>query len=434
MNRIPKINYPYARQTVWLALWLILVGIMLPAGATADDQTDQPEQVQAEDNSEDEKEQDYLEWYLVDRVRDERENKVPLFEQDWGGELEFRYTELKPTGEAAERDRDLGMSLWYELETRSDWELHFGLNTRRASRPKTNWVAADDAFEEDWPFAEEYWVKKTWSGDDSEFVVQAGRFTYPFDISQILIDNDLLMRGGYLEYELDAEDRGSLERVRFSVLGTELLSAKSELDAAQLVAARAALRWAAGDDGQIDIALSYLDFIHAKAIQRAVLAEEWRIGGVTGGGETTNFIDSETGELVSDYTIADLWWRVSLLEDADWPVKLEFELAKNLGAAGEGAGCDSAYYAELACGRRGDCGDLELSLDHAVVEADAALAAVNRGEYASNYNGTRLQARYTIAENLELRSAYTWSTSLAAREPDFAFDNEEVNVYLTYSW
>ncbi|MBN2083115.1 hypothetical protein JW859_13030 [bacterium] len=416
---------------------LTLATVWLPRPGLAADEPEYEELVPVDESVGDElggDEQDYLEWYLMDRVKEQRETAQPEFELDWGGELEYRFSELKSSGETAVSERDLGFNIWSELKTRTDWELHFGLNIRRATRPKTNWVAADDVFEDNWPFAEEYWVRKTWSLEGGEFVVQAGRFTYPFNIGQLLIDNDLLLRGGFIEYEGEIKGCGSLERIRLSALGTELLSAKSEMDAAQLVVARAALRWAAGADGRVDAAVSYLDFIHAESIQRAVLAEEWRIGGVAGGGETTNFTDAETGELVSDYQIADLWWRASFGEAADWPVQLEVELAKNLGASGDGAGCDSAYYAELACGRRGDPGDLQLSIDHAVIEADAALAAVNRGEYATNYEGTRLQVRYTLAKNLEIRSAYTWSTSLAAREPDFAFDNEEANIYLAISW
>ena len=129
-----------------------------------------------------------------------------------------------------------------------------------------------------------------------------------------------------------------------------------------------------------------------------------------------------------------MWVEAELHGDSRWPIGLECEYACNLAARGEGADERDALYLGAAVGRRGHAGDWRFGVDYAAVEQEAVLAAVNRGEYATNYEGTRLETRYCPLDNVEWRLTYTMSHNLKDIERGFAFDDRQLRLYVSYSW
>jgi hypothetical protein len=194
-------------------------------------------------------------------------------------------------------------------------------------------------------------------------------------------------------------------------------------------------RWVGDPSSTCELALSYHDFLNADTIGAAVAAGEWRVGGPTERGLTTNLVNpSKPADLVSDYRIAALWTKAGFRADTEWPIELECEYARNLGARGAGRSARDALLAGVTVGRRGDPGDLQFGLEHVIVEQDAVLAAVNRGKYATNYEGTELEARYCPYDGVEWRVAYTLSHNLRDLTPGFAFDERELRLYVSYDW
>ncbi|MCH7471404.1 putative porin [bacterium] len=361
------------------------------------------------------------------------------------GELKFRYTETFPVDRRAEPepsalymtefDRDLALVFSYEAEPRDGWKARLALKSARPGRPTSKWINTVELDNEHWLVLREYSIRQERKlGKEGRVRSQVGRFAYPFDLTQMVFDNDLHMSGGYVQYEWQPKKAGTLSRARWSLMGAELLGSRdAEHGPARLVSARLDARFEDDDETRVDAALSYHDFTNVDTIGSAVFNGDWGVGGVAGRGETTNYT-GEDGKLISDYNIAGAWMQADFFRDSPWPLGLEWELARNLGARGEGAGADDALYAGLRLGRRGEPGRWQAGVDHVRVEADAVLAAVNRGEYGSNYRGTRLQARFTPVEGVEWRATYTWSSNLHDLGDGLAFDDEELRLYVTYSW
>lgn len=351
-----------------------------------------------------------------------------------GGELEYRFAQERPADGPRETARRVALRLECTLEPRDGWELHFALKSGRDGRPTTNWVDPADLGDERWLGLREYYSRQERACGCGELRTQLGRFPYPFELTPLVFDSDFHFTGGLAQYEWRPAAATAPERLRCAVLGAHLREApEGQAGPAGLVGARLDARWEPSARSRIDAALSYHDFINVDAIGRAVFTGDWRIGGAAGGGETTNYTVGE-GDLVSDYNLAGLWVEAHWLEGTRWPVALEVEGAWNTGARGPGTREDCAGYAQLSLGRRGTPGDWQLSVDHARIEADAVLAAVNRGEFASNYKGTRVQTRYCPAAGLEWRLSYAWSANLAPSPSGLAYDNEELRLYATYSW
>lgn len=352
------------------------------------------------------------------------------------GELEYRYEELRRAGLDTEYDRDIALLLGANLELADDWRLRAALRSSRSGRPLTNWVNTGDLDDQRWLSVREYWLRKDLdTGRGQNLRLQGGRFTYPFELTQLAIDNDLYLSGGYAQYRWEP-NRGDLDRLRLSVLGAQLLGGCAGSGPARLLSARADSRWELAKSASWQAAVSYHGFTNADMIGAAVAKGDWDVGGPTATGLTTNAVvdGNPANPLVSDFHLADLWVRVELAGDPKWPAELECEYVHNLGARGVGRSEADAVYTGIAVGRRGDPGDWQFSVEHAIVEQDAVLAAVNRGEYATNYEGTELEARYCPFAGVEWRLAYTLSHNLKDLTPGFAFDERELRLYVSYSW
>jgi len=382
-------------------------------------------------------EEDYISLYLRQQAaeREAAQAHTHCWEVEWGGELEYRYSQLTHNSGAKDYDRDIAAEFGCTLNAPREWEALLALVTRRDNRPTSNWIPLDEV-DEDWQLTPAYWLQKTWkSGSSGDWLVQWGRFEYPYDLSQIIIDNDLLLRAGLLEFSLPVPEDDDLERARLSLLGARLLGGQEEgQDPTCLLSARLDARWEWTADTRLDGALLYHRIDNADTIGSAVSTGDWRVGGPAGSGETTNYVDSNSGKYVSDFDILGLWIGAGFNRESKWPIAIEGELDRNVGAAGQGQGRADAYYAALDIGRGNEPDCWKFGVDRAWVEKDAALAAINRGEYATNYEGTRLSATYCPAAEVECRVTYTWSSNLANGVDMLQFNEEELNIYLTYGW
>lgn len=358
-----------------------------------------------------------------------------LVEGEFSGELEFRYSKESFKDSTAAYSREYGAYLGYRMRPFDDWTIQFGFKTGRDNRPTTSWIPAENLGDSQFLYFKEYWVRHIRKlGKSGELRFQAGRFDYPFDLTQIVFDNDLYIPGGYIERRWKVDGNSSFKRVSLGLYAAQLRDRKEgDRGSAFLGATRLGLRWENGDDSRVDAALSYLDFSNVDVMGRAIADSGWRVGGVTGGGETTNYWDG-LGDLESGYRLVDLFAKGQWLRRSAWPVELEVEFVKNLAASGAGSGEDSAWFAGASIGPNNDPGDLQISVERLLIESDAVLANVNRGEYATNYESTQVQARYIPCENLEWKAVYRWSNSIADRGEALAFDDEELKLYFTISW
>jgi hypothetical protein len=361
--------------------------------------------------------------------------KPPSKSEGWlqgqpGGFVQFRYTEGHDAGQPMTAARDLAMSIGYTVRPSDRLRFHAALNTGREDNPGSPYVNPADIRDELWLRLDEYWVRAESPGGGAE--VSIGPSAYPFDLSGIVYDNDLRFFNSWAQRSW--EPGGTLTRVQASLLAAQLRRGNASDDGpARLLSARVDTRLEWGKSTRLDAALSYHDFGNVDTLGYAVANGEWRSGGIAGMGQNSNQ-STATGDLASDFNIADVYLEWALLREGPLPVTLTGEYLRNLGAAGPGASRDTAWFAEVEVGALDNPGDWQLSLDHARIESESVLAVLNRGEYGTNYRGTRLQGRLQAFRDVEWRATYTWAESIDDLAPLGAFKGEELKLYLTYSW
>jgi hypothetical protein len=385
----------------------------------------------------------------------------------WEAELQYRYSDEREfavdlESEAASSfDRDLSLHLGYSAEPLADWKLHLALNSGRNHRPLSAYVPLKDLEQERWLFFNEYWSHHEWSwGAYGRLEAQIGRYAYPFDLSQMLYDNDLQIPAVYLQYRHERpepprpadEDTQPCPQVGLTEWGLSLYAAQlcsaalpdqtlaSASDGAtRLGSLRLDTRWQLNTDARLDAAISYHDFGNTDTLGYRVAAGDWRASGNAGKGEITNY-SGVTGALGSDFNLLDLYLSAQWGREARWPLNLELEAVQNLGATDLGRAEDCGWLAGFTLGRRDKPNAVQIGLSQARIESDAVLAAVNRGEYGTNTDNTRLQLRFTPRwprgwkGQADLRAALTWSNDLNPAAPSGAFDKRLAQLYLTYSW
>jgi len=283
--RVPKLM---------LTVWLVLALAVIPLHANADDGSDEnaakaaltpdrgesvPSDCVVVIKSRDEQEDDELPGgFAESRAADESERGV--IERFWlDGEVEYRYEELRrlagdDDGGVTDRgyERDVALLLGANLEFAGDWRLRAALRSGREGRPLTNWVGVDDLGDKRWLGLEEYWLRKDLeTGRGQSLRLQGGRFTFPFELTQLTIDNDLYMSGGYAQYRWEPNG-GELARIRLSLLGAQLLSGCEGSGPARVLSARLDSRWEVAKSVSWDAALSYHGLSNADTIQAAVAA------------------------------------------------------------------------------------------------------------------------------------------------------------------
>jgi hypothetical protein len=110
------------------------------------------------------------------------------------------------------------------------------------------------------------------------------------------------------------------------------------------------------------------------------------------------------------------------------------EYLHNFGAKGEAANRDSAYFAELSVGADNVPGAWQFELEHAAIEADAVLAAANRGVYATGSKVSSLHARYCPADSTELQCSYYWKSDWASVSSAPSYAEEEIRISFSFTW
>jgi len=369
---------------------------------------------------------------FADEIKNEKE---PRWQYELDGLLAYRTSWEWLDEDPRVQDENLRMQFGIQVEHAAKWEFKLALGTYRPNRPTTDWVLPEDLSDTHWLRPQEYWVRKDCElRDGQELRLQAGRFNYPFELTQLVFDNDLYLPGVFAQYQYETTGNGPWDQLGFAVFGAQLHDGNDDPgSASRLVSARLDSCWRWHNCFRLDAALSYHNITDVDTIGRAVAKGDWRVGGIAGQGETTNYTGN-TGALSSNYRLADAWLEAEWWSDSDWPLSIELEYVRNMGAKGTGGTRDTAYYACCEIGRNGDPGDWQFGVERIYIEPEAVLAAVNRGSYGTNYRATWLTASYTISEHLETSATYTLAHSIFADAPLAPYDLKQLKLYLTYSW
>lgn len=378
-----------------------------------------------------------------------------LLSGELSGKLEYRWSQVNNHADAnaaMDSGQDVALYIGYTMTPQESWKLHIALGSSRLRHPTSVWVPVDTIGTMDNFSIVECWGMYDYQLGGDQFISwQAGRYPYPFSHSQLVYDNDLVLTATHLQYT-DDRQRGSLDRWRLSVLAAKLrgcgggiietgnynddeggLTLLPDDGRAGLVSTRLGGRWDLNEQQRLEAALSYHDFTNANSIGAAVATGQWHIGGPAGLGETTNYTLGN-GLLISDFNILDLWARATWRRRTPWPVSIETECVHNYGSKGDAANSSNAYFAELSVGTANVPGTWQFELEHATIEVDAALAAVNRGTYATGSKVSGLHGRYCPADSIEVQCSYYWKSAWAPISGAPSFDEEEIKISLSYTW
>jgi hypothetical protein len=360
----------------------------------------------------------------------EKEDRYP--EGSLFGMLEYRFSETN-AGDVTETGNDLGITFGYGFDLDRHWDFTVALHSGADTRPTTGWINLDDPGGQQWLHLREYWGRYSGEvGKDTDIEIIMGSFAQPHVPSQLVFDSDLHRPGAGVELTWEPEAPG-LDRARFSVTGMRLRTGKDGLDAADVISTQLDLRWELSKQTRLETGVAHHDFRDPAGVQQAVLDGDWRVGGLPGQGETTNYTEYG-GALSSDYRILDAWIGTEFFRETEWPLEIELEYVKNTAAGELAMGRDSAWLAAASIGEDNDPGDWQFGAEYTEIEADAVLAAANRGSYASNSRSTRLDVRYVPWEDVTWRLTRQWSESLDGDAPLGEFSEDQWKFYVTYEW
>lgn len=192
--------------------------------------------------------------------------------------------------------------------------------------------------------------------DGDEAMLQFGKSALPIDLSPMLWDPDIRPAGIAYErvFSLNEFDRLSLVAGYFE--GQHLYGDESLIGAAQV-----AWDWHTGAPQRVSVVLSWLDFSQLDELARQGL------------GRTNRVI---AGQYLSDFNMLDLQVK-GHADLGDWPINLNLEFVRNLGADNSQDG----WRIGLSAGDRQVSGRFEFGLVWQRIQRDAVLAAFNSDDW-----------------------------------------------------
>jgi len=247
---------------------------------------------------------------------------------DFGGDLRLRYEGFDWDGEFDEGRRDrFRYRLRVGVKAQIRRELAIGIQVRSGNpdNPHSDNQSFDGGFSKNAISVAEVFVD--WKATDS-FVVMGGKFSPKklWHVSDMHWDDDVVVEGALEGFEWKME--GVLKKLELSLYQFILEESSSSGDA-YMIGGQIAPTFGLGANNELTVGLGYDSLTNPDQVVALTLSGKLD---TEPEGIVTNLVDPETGALVGDFDVGNLFavWKNGSSER--WPVKVSLFYYRNFGA------------------------------------------------------------------------------------------------------